>query len=78
VAAVPDVVGLEPDRARSVLERAGFAVDVVEQVFSNPAKHGVVVAQDPPARTEAVEGSTVTITVGVPPSGGDDGGGGGP
>jgi len=59
---VPNVVGLQQDQATSRLENAGFEVDV-EFDDSTPSDAGTVLAQSPDGTSEAVRGSTVTITV---------------
>ncbi len=60
--AVPDVVGETQARARTILEEAGLSVDVrSEENPDVPADE--VIAQDPPPRSVANEGDTVTITV---------------
>ncbi|MDP9006077.1 MAG: Stk1 family PASTA domain-containing Ser/Thr kinase [Actinomycetota bacterium] len=60
--AVPDVVGETQARARTILEEAGLSVNVrSEENPDVPADE--VIAQDPPPRSVANEGDTVTITV---------------
>jgi serine/threonine-protein kinase len=63
---VPNVVNMTQSAATSALEGAGFHVQV-QQAASSPGKSGKVIAQDPPAGTEADKNSTVTITVGSGP-----------
>jgi eukaryotic-like serine/threonine-protein kinase len=67
--AVPDVVGDPEASAEQQLEQAGFSVTVRETQASDPGDVGVVLSTNPAARTEAAPGSTVTITVGVAPTG---------
>lgn len=67
---VRKVVGLTLAEAKAILKQSGLKVVVVEQEVTKPGDVGLVLAQDPKAGTEAVEGSTVTITVGIPPPGG--------
>jgi beta-lactam-binding protein with PASTA domain/predicted Ser/Thr protein kinase len=59
---VPNVVGLPEDTARDRLEDAGFEVEV-DFDPDTPSQQGTVLSQDPPGRTTAAEGSTVTIVV---------------
>jgi len=56
---VPDVVGLSLGPARSALEAAGLAVEVVQ---GSPGG-SIVVEQDPEAGAVAVPGASVTITL---------------
>jgi len=61
--AVPNVVGMKLDEAKSRLEDQGFQVREVPV----QGKHDVVVRTDPPADTLAGPGSTVTLYVGSGP-----------
>jgi eukaryotic-like serine/threonine-protein kinase len=58
---VPRVVGQQLVEAQQVLERAGFEVD--ERHVRSQAPFDEVIDQDPNARDEAEEGSTVVLTV---------------
>ena len=58
---VPAVIEQPTDEARELLERRGFDVSVA--TVSNCAPEDTVVEQDPPACSEAEEGSRVTLTV---------------
>ena len=58
---VPAVIEQPSDEARELLERRGFDVSVA--TVSNCAPEDTVVEQDPPAGSEAEEGSRVTLTV---------------
>ncbi|HEX2028119.1 MAG TPA: transglycosylase domain-containing protein [Nitriliruptorales bacterium] len=80
---VPDVVGLQRNQAIRTLTDAGYGVLAVDQGVADPARHGIVVAQRPPAGSPLERGSPVVITVGryasgEPIDGGrtDDGSGG--
>jgi membrane peptidoglycan carboxypeptidase len=77
VAVVPRVVGLTPEKAASILKKAGFQVMTLEKVVEDKTKVGIVVFQQPGGSAQAEEGTTVTIYVGVKSSGGVGGGGGG-
>ncbi|MGQ0632146.1 MAG: Stk1 family PASTA domain-containing Ser/Thr kinase [Sporichthyaceae bacterium] len=70
IATVPNVVGMDLDEARDVLDELGYEVRVAGfgSLFG-----GEVIAQDPPGGTEAPEGTTVTLqTSGRPGRGNDD------
>jgi eukaryotic-like serine/threonine-protein kinase len=73
---VPSVVGDLEGPAADELDAAGFAVDVVDEDTTDPARDGRVLSQSPRGGAVAEPGDTVQITVGrlvvV-----DDGGGGG-
>ena len=58
--AIPDVVGLQREEARSRLESAGFTVKE-EAVLGG--FFGTVRSSDPAAGTMTKKGSTVTITI---------------
>jgi serine/threonine-protein kinase len=58
---VPTVIGKMQPSAQAILEDAGFEVAVKSVPSDSP--RGTVLEQDPPAGSEADEGSTVTISV---------------
>jgi eukaryotic-like serine/threonine-protein kinase len=58
---VPAVIDQPLVEARSLLERRGFDVDV--SLVPNCADRNTVIEQDPPAGSDADEGSTITLTV---------------
>jgi len=58
---VPTVLGQDQASAQAILEDAGFEVAIKSAPRDAPA--GTVFEQDPPAGSEADEGSTVTISV---------------
>ncbi|MBA2505511.1 MAG: serine/threonine protein kinase [Thermoleophilaceae bacterium] len=62
---VPDVEGIEEDRARSQLSGAGFKVRVIERSTFDEAEDGVVIEQRPASGQERTKGATVTIFVGA-------------
>jgi serine/threonine-protein kinase len=72
---VPAVIEEPVAEARGLLEQRGF--EVVEAPVANCAPQGTVTEQDPPAGSDADEGSRVTLTVSlglsvkVPPTRGD-------
>jgi serine/threonine-protein kinase len=63
--AVPDVVGADIEVAQQRLRSEGFEIEITEARNKEPA--GKVIGQDPGARTEAPEGSTVNLTVSAGP-----------
>jgi serine/threonine protein kinase len=65
---VPNVVGSREDAARRDLIEAGFRVETVTRVTSNPSEVGIVIEQTPDPDTLLAEGETVTITVGKRPA----------
>jgi eukaryotic-like serine/threonine-protein kinase len=65
---VPNVVGSRQDAATRDLTEAGFRVDPVPKVTSNPSEVGIVIEQSPDAGSLLAEGETVTITVGKRPA----------
>ena len=61
---VPDLMDLEVEQARQLLEEAGFEVEettILGDLFSDGS--GRVRSQNPDAGTEAAEGSTVHLLV---------------
>jgi serine/threonine-protein kinase len=58
---VPSVVGMDAEAARSTLEDAGFLVQTREQFGVTIANR--VISQDPGGGSEALRGSTVTLTI---------------
>ena len=63
-AAIPDVLELSEDEARSELEAAGFSVRVREEDTTVEAEDGMVLDQSPAAGEQRPEGSRVTVVVG--------------
>jgi eukaryotic-like serine/threonine-protein kinase len=63
--AIPDVVDLTEEEARTELEDAGFEVRVREEAVTDPAEDGIVLEQSPAAGEERRQGSRVTIVVGA-------------
>jgi len=64
---VPDVTNLLEADALDILQEAGFRVDPQEEA-SDTVEVGRVVRTDPPARTEAREGSVVTVYTSAGPA----------
>lgn len=63
---VPDVTGMPAAKAKAELQQAGFVVELVD-AYSDDVDEGFVVSTDPPALTEAPEGSTITVNVSIGP-----------
>ena len=61
---VPEVTGIDKDTASTILTQSGFKVKVVSQPTNDPSQGGIVLDQNPPPRSQAKPGSTVTIYVG--------------
>lgn len=59
--AVPSVVGMDTESARATLENAGFRVETREQFGVTLANR--VLSQDPGGGSQAVRGTTVTLTI---------------
>lgn len=62
MATVPDVVSKSADEAKSILEAAGFKVEIDEE-YDEEVEEDKVVSQSPDANASAAEGSSVTIVV---------------
>jgi len=60
---VPDVTGQDIKEASQTLREAGLAVDPEHDTVKSNEPEGTVVSTDPPARSEAEAGTSVTITV---------------
>ena len=65
--AVPDVKGESKTQAKNDLINAGFKVQIVTEE-TDKASAGTVIAQTPLGGQLAAKGSTVTITVAIPPA----------
>ena len=65
--AVPNVVGMSEDDAKTTLEQAGFQVSSTSAP-SDSTPEGIISDQSPDGGTPATKGSTVTITVSSGPS----------
>ena len=59
---VPDLVGLPYPKAERTLRKAGFVLGGVKEAPSARVPAGVIVAQDPPAGSDAATGSPVFLT----------------
>ena len=74
---VPRVAGMRGFDARQYLRSLGLTVVTERIQTGNPNQVGYVVAQEPASQTQVIQGSTVTIFVGIEPQGNGNGGGGG-
>lgn len=61
---MPVLLGMEEEEAISVLDSLGFVVGGVETRFRFGRDQGLVVEQEPPARTLVPQGSAVRLVVG--------------
>jgi beta-lactam-binding protein with PASTA domain len=61
---IPDVIGLDEQSARAQLEAAGFAVQVTNEVTTDPGQDGMVISQAPVGGSKGDTAGTVTLTVG--------------
>ncbi len=62
-AQVPDIVGKAPAEAVRALQEAGYLLGDINIVYSNAVPRGYVVSTNPPAGTEADEGSLVNVSL---------------
>lgn len=63
---VPDTVGADERLAALQLRRVGLAVGATAQLPYAGAPEGVVLAQDPPANAQGIEGPTVNLLLAAP------------
>jgi serine/threonine-protein kinase len=63
---VPNVVGADPDDAKTQLEQVGLVVDpnIDEEEVEDADQVGKVTSQNPPATSQVAKGSTVKLAVG--------------
>lgn len=59
---IPNVVGQSQASGTTELEGEGFVVSVAT-TYSNTVSAGTIISQSPAAGTEALPGTTVTVTV---------------
>jgi serine/threonine-protein kinase len=62
IVAVPDVVGVDQDKASSALTKAGFKVDL-SQDYSDTVPAGAVARQDPAAKSPVAKFSTINLVI---------------
>ncbi len=60
---VPDVVGMEPDKAEKLLEEAGLEMELGEEVRSEDVEAGEIASQTPEKGEKADKGTVVTVMV---------------
>ena len=63
---VPDLLGLDESQARAVLNKYGLSTGSVNQIATNDQRPGLVIAQDPKAKTRVLRGSLVAISLATP------------
>jgi serine/threonine-protein kinase len=66
--AVPRVMGAEEERARTLLEEAGFEVLAIDFATADESKVGRVLSQSPGGGASVPQGSLVLLYVGAPTS----------
>jgi eukaryotic-like serine/threonine-protein kinase len=70
---VPNTVGTDERVAALNLRRVGLSVGTTAQLPYAGATEGLVLAQDPPARAQGIEGPSVNLLVAAPPEDAPDG-----
>jgi len=70
---VPDTVGADERVAALKLRRVGLAVGATAQMPYSDAPEGTVLAQDPPARAQGIEGPSINLLVAAPSEDAPDG-----
>jgi len=70
---VPNTVGADERVAALNLRRVGLSVGATAQLPYAGAPEGLVLAQDPPARAQGIEGPSVNLLVAAPPDDTPDG-----
>jgi beta-lactam-binding protein with PASTA domain len=63
---VPDTVGTDERMAALRLRRIGLAIGVTARLPFTKAVEGIVLAQDPPAHAQGIEGPSVSLLVAAP------------
>ncbi len=63
---VPDTVGVDQRVAALKLRRVGLAVGATAQLPYAGAEEGTVLAQDPPAHAQGIEGPSINLLVAAP------------
>lgn len=63
---VPDTVGIDERMAALQLRRVGLAVGTTAHLPYGNASEGVVLAQDPPAHAQGIEGPSINLLVAAP------------
>ncbi|KAA6458626.1 PASTA domain-containing protein [Acidobacteria bacterium AB60] len=64
---VPDTVGMDERVAALKLRRMGLAIGATARLPDATDPEGKVLAQDPPARAQGIEGPSVNLLVAAPP-----------
>ncbi len=63
---VPDTVGVDERVASMRLRRLGLETGTIARLPDSGAAEGIVIAQDPPAHAQGIEGPTVNLLVAAP------------
>jgi eukaryotic-like serine/threonine-protein kinase len=70
---VPDTVGMDERMAALRLRRTGLAIGVTAHLPYGKAAEGMVLAQDPPAHAQGIEGPSIGLLVAAPAEDAPDG-----
>ncbi len=70
---VPDTVGVDERVAALKLRRVGLSVGVTAELPYDKAAEGIVLAQDPPAHAQGIEGPSINLLVTAPSDEAPDG-----
>jgi len=70
---VPDTVGTDERMAALNLRRMGLAIGTMARFPYAKAPEGIVLAQDPPAHAQGIEGPSINLLVAAPPEETPDG-----
>lgn len=60
---VPDLVGMSLEEAEDKLSELGLKLTVTKEIFDSEYDKGLIIGQDPEARTEVKEGYTIEVVV---------------
>jgi len=60
---VPNLVGMELEKAEEELKELGLKLSVSKEIFSSDYDEGIIIDQNPSPRTEVKEGYTVEVVV---------------
>jgi len=70
---VPDTVGMDERMAALKLRRMGLAIGTTARLPYDKATEGMVLAQDPPAHAQGIEGPSISLIVAAPAEEAPDG-----
>lgn len=63
---VPELIGLSAAQARQVLDKYRLSMGAISQIASNDQKPGLIISQDPVAKSRVATGTLVSISVATP------------